>query len=1002
MSKNGTDKNEGSILHPGAHVPGSLAKKSVYVPLDAYGQTYYAGQTNPSPGKDPFRSYFGFLWSEDKIKSGSRRPPSLPRYRDRGDPVIDRHPGHQFQGIPAPMSPGGGILASDVWWEPGWDGIQVRPLDGDGYKVDKLRIYLPRTSMTLADWIDHFKELIQNEHLHPGKAQAFFRSNTLGVWHRTYVISGKIATNWLDASQPHNGQWTVESYTGEVITGTDPTDEQVHATPYGHKNAQWEMIELYEQHYGPIIPIMYEHLAEPGGSGADNVSGPHAGQYYDYFFEMPIPFHNEELENLNDTPSVLYFDVSPRYHFYEAGYENKISNITVPAGSDSIKLPCHYLPNIYLMLHSEYGPPDPGLKAMVSLNGALSKDFTTFLNYKGEKKRQQIRNDYFKKWASEFEAATNNLSSDYAKNKNIMFTMEDVSYLKDFNKHINKFPFYNEIVLKTQTSGMLCDTLQKTKIDHALLSTFHAINENPNLNATFLSKEPMMKGYETFQLDAESNHIDNSMAVTSRTIKSIDLMLWLESYSMESSTDDVLDSLGTIGATSRTVGKNSSEIEYFTGAPKFLQKLVSTIAISKLNQVAAKEMRRYSDIISGKPAYAEVVAYRVAKHRVENGQINPVPEQNFYFSNSSDLGDLTYYDTQVKFGDQFKYLVYAYTIVIGSKTTYAITNPNAHTNVPDERDHTNYPWHRRLNTAMATAHCSAAFKMMEVPYYGFEPGEKSSGFVYDDPPIPPNVDIGGYRGVTDKIQIMISNNYGEFIEKSHAIDSEDIVLFENAKIYQSLSKKQVANGSVRFRTDDTNNKFEIFRIGPDIVTGQTPIPVGFSDFQRRKIKVIGSNITDSAAFVDTLQPNKKYYYVFRSVDVHNNVSNPSQVYEVELINNPSSKLSYVHVAPYDFKEILQPKNRKSLRRYLHIEPRHEQKVIDFSFDDPEVNIDEVIESPPLLGIVKDPLFVERGDETKSRFRKFKVRLTSKRSGKKIDVNVKFIREYNKYKKPQVF
>ena len=151
-----------------------------------------------------------------------------------------------------------------------------------------------------------------------------------------------------------------------------------------------------------------------------------------------------------------------------------------------------------------------------------------------------------------------------------------------------------------------------------------------------------------------------------------------------------------------------------------------------------------------------------------------------------------------------------------------------------------------------------------------------------------------------------------------------------------------------------------------------------------------------------MDPNKKYYYTFRSIDQHNNVSNPTQVYEVELINNPTSNLSYVTVLPYDFKDILKPRIKKAARRFLHIEPRFEQKTIDFDFEAPGVNIEEIIASPPSLGILKDPLFVESGDENKERLKKFKIRLTSKRSGKKIDINIKFVRVYNKLKKPQVF
>ena len=39
---------------------------------------------------------------------------------------------------------------------------------------------------------------------------------------------------------------------------------------------------------------------------------------------------------------------------------------------------------------------------------------------------------------------------------------------------------------------------------------------------------------------------------------------------------------------------------------------------------------------------------------------------------------------------------------------------------------------------------------------GLEFDEPSSAFIFDDPPMPPNIDIGGYRGINNKILISLS------------------------------------------------------------------------------------------------------------------------------------------------------------------------------------------------------------------------------------------------------
>ena len=64
--------------------------------------------------------------------------------------------------------------------------------------------------------------------------------------------------------------------------------------------------------------------------------------------------------------------------------------------------------------------------------------------------------------------------------------------------------------------------------------------------------------------------------------------------------------------------------------------------------------------------------------------------------------------------------------------------------------------------------------------------------------------------------------------------------------------------------------------------------------------------SDNASFVDDLQHNKKYYYTFRSQDVHGHVSNPSNIYEVELIKH--NEAAYLEV------KIVQPKNIEKTKK----------------------------------------------------------------------------------------
>jgi hypothetical protein len=936
-NKSATDKNESSVMHPGAHVPGSLGKKTAYINPDCFGTSLHPGQLlQQDSTRDQLRMDLDLLWTAEKLKTGQDVLGGIKYFSDSiyGDP--------------------GSVSITSLF--------NVSSPAAGFSKTETLSIEITYTSLAAVEHKKEFLNLIQNNEHHPGKAQAFFRSHILGYAHARYVFSG------YD---------NFDSYPeGPEANKIDMTAEEQANTLYGDILAQKEIIQLYEQHFGKIRPVF-----DP------------TRIYEDHYLEISAPFHKEELEALNNAPRPMQINIEPNYNFYEEKYETTLQNLGI---ANNVK----YLPNMYMMLQNEYEPSDPSIEKVVTVGDLISTDLVQVLNQKGNKKKTQVLNEYFKQWglAHQKKATDPAYTNLLTRNSNLIFLMNKSSYLKDFNQFSDKFPMANTISLKTPPAGTLATTLKRTKLDLPLLRSLQLANTHPqnsyDVHAPYSFKS-MIKGHESLNIDQQANLEESSFKVANRSIKCVDIQAWLKDFT-ESAGEEYLSRLGDPAVATRVLGENISAADFAGESGLFLRKLISSIFSAKLDQVAKKTTRTHREIFSGKAAHHEVMAYRVAKHRVVNGVPNQNAEQNFYFGNPSDIEDLVYHDTQVSYGSEFKYFVYAYVLAVGSK--YAYRGFPGTTAAPEGSvfpylGHGNY---------LIMAHTIPDIKMYEIPYYGFEEGEQSTGYMFDDPPVAPEVDIGGYRGVVNKIHITLTNTYGDYIETPEILEDSDVTTFSNTVKHQSLSKKQVAAGKVRFKTDDISDRFEVFRIGPDILTGETKKPAGYSDFQRRKTKIVGDTSSDSAAFVDTLDPNKKYYYTFRSIDQHNNVSNPTQVYEVELINNPTSNLSYVTVLPYDFKDILKPRIKKAARRFLHIEPRFEQKTIDFDFEAPGVNIEEIISSPPSLGILKDPLFVESGDENKERLKKFKIRLTSKRSGKKIDINIKFVRVYNKLKKPQVF
>ena len=144
------------------------------------------------------------------------------------------------------------------------------------------------------------------------------------------------------------------------------------------------------------------------------------------------------------------------------------------------------------------------------------------------------------------------------------------------------------------------------------------------------------------------------------------------------------------------------------------------------------------------------------------------------------------------------------------------------------------------------------------------------------------------------------------------------------------------------------------------------------------------------AFTDTVAPNVKYYYCFRCVDVHNNFSNPTIVYEAEIVDDEGQ--IYFILKPFDFDGKVKRKLHKAGRRYIYIEPSIVQAQIQSSAahslgtllgaSGGDVNAIQETDLP-----ANNCLGPNSG--TKVWDKVFKIRVTSKKTGKKFDLNLTF-------------
>ena len=164
-------------------------------------------------------------------------------------------------------------------------------------------------------------------------------------------------------------------------------------------------------------------------------------------------------------------------------------------------------------------------------------------------------------------------------------------------------------------------------------------------------------------------------------------------------------------------------------------------------------------------------------------------------------------------------------------------------------------------------------------------------------------------------------------------------------------------------------------------------PQSLTEFKDHLYKTISLKIKDTQeylstyVFYDKVSTNKKYYYLMRFINEHGHAGHPSPTIEAELINDGGYKYSLfdnLFVDELSAPGLTTPST--TFKKLMHILPTTSQLFlqpnnIDFQQPASQALADELIQ----VGITDDSIFDQE----------FKLRLTSKKTGKKIDLNLTF-------------
>ena len=440
-----------------------------------------------------------------------------------------------------------------------------------------------------------------------------------------------------------------------------------------------------------------------------------------------------------------------------------------------------------------------------------------------------------------------------------------------------------------------------------------------------------------------------------------------------------------------------------------------------LNRLVKTKTRTFKQILEGKVACSETLGFRVEKIAIgEDDQETIV--QNFLLPYPR-AKELDFVDTQIKYGKKYKYKIYAFKAVFGTEYEYQF--PQSYIKTPGDATGQNLLGAKLLNHEVIKnpvqltmddtgAKKYAMFidvisrpsiKIIEVPYHELSPIR-----VLDRPPMAPNVEIFPYRGKNNNYLINLESATGREVTLPIGIRDEDAQIFFNqyeaqypnmqafqgnglaAAIFAATMaglagvegppgmftpeqlRAMMKDLPLEYKADDPPLSYEVFRL-------ETP-PISYFDFENGASIEIPTEGVSSVSLrpheLGKTEPNKKYYYTFRTKDIHGNISNPTPIYEV--INVDDGGATYLIVRAYELPK-REKLTKRVMKKFLSIAPAIDQSAWTPPADDNGA-VGSYIGFEPTFGSgLEDPL-IDNG-------RQYKIRLTSKQTGKKIDLNIKF-------------
>ena len=606
-------------------------------------------------------------------------------------------------------------------------------------------------------------------------------------------------------------------------------------------------------------------------------------------------------------------------------------------------------------------------------------------------------------------------------------------------------PYYVKINFNTEPEAELLGNIVKrhdfdTRLMRLLKTTF--LNQLPDqITPSQISLQRYVQELSSSAYTDANTELKTLENTTYKSISLVDLLLYshakikcdmtdftiLDSKNID--TDSTYDTKGVYRSINvgNTLGVLDGVIEEWASGSTAFGAFGTMDMTSLLNIEAAAHDDHISDRLDNalQPKYNETIAYRVEKIGSMNGTEEVM--QNFWFYNSDKMdSNFDFFDTQVKYNKNYTYRVYAYVVVYGTK--YGYSNLQLSRVIGTTGDPTDDPGVEESESFCieyydpATDEAVSDLLSVGLETYGGDPGDPAwtqiSSLATDaqriavsrfDPgkapylanflvTVEPDVQIVEVPMFEKTLRVQDNPPNRLNILPSYTQDnSNQLTFMASYESFSAASYPNVISGMDKMDRDAYLHAKDFLHDtaleGLESVSRQATIeiyrietkPESFEDFDGALLKTIdltddtGSSSYTDIIFYDQIASNRKYYYLFRALNALNVPGYVDEIMEAELIDDGGYKYALFNTM---FKEDLEVnpflQTSSAAKKVLQISPALQQIALDTDDVDFEGKAIDQIDHIK-VGSAEDLLWGKT----------FKIRLTSKKTNKQIDLNITY-------------